>query len=193
MPVGRGFGAELTRPDARNRDALLPTRRSLAGQPSAGKSPCRPTVANGGHFEPSPLGKPGGFLLGQNALSAWSDPCGRKLARSWRSPPENELPGRPVEPIVHAHAHHFAGEFGRCLDGCTLNFGIDRIERQGTYVVMQKFDLAGPGSHPVFEAAAEGPAPQRLAAGSDGSDTRTEGGETRLGAAVGEAARRINQ
>jgi hypothetical protein len=55
----------------------MPTRRSLAGQPSAGKSPCRPAVANGGHCEPSPLGKPGGFLSAHECSQrqSFEGPC----------------------------------------------------------------------------------------------------------------------
>src|SRR5439155_17679466 len=52
----------------------MPTRRSLAGQPSAGKTPYRPAVANRGDIEPSPLGKPGGSLLAHEGNRAGRRP-----------------------------------------------------------------------------------------------------------------------
>src|SRR5262245_13667842 len=75
------------------------------------------------------------------------------------SPPEDELPGRPIEAIIHADAHHVAGEFCRSPDECALVLRVDGVERQGADVVMQIFDLAGPRPDAVFEPGAQRPSP----------------------------------
>src|SRR5438094_6546852 len=47
----------------------------LSGTAKCREKPCRPTVANGGHFEKSPPGTPGGFLSGADDRAGQTDLC----------------------------------------------------------------------------------------------------------------------
>src|SRR5207249_2583540 len=111
---------------------------------------------------------------------------------STRSTPEDELPGRPVEPVIHTPAHYIPRELSGRRNECTGSIGINRGERQAAEVVMQVFDLGRPGSDAVFQANACSPAPQRLGTGSCGPDRGAVCGKTCLGATIGKPPGCVN-